>query len=218
MPIYESDEHEILEERTVLFDHGVKISNGSLYLTNKRVIYVRNGKRGIFRAAPSMVDIDVALDSLEDVGKAVPRLNMAKKRIVSIRYYQGTSLQIKDFSVSNPELWERSIKQWATEYKRRVDDENHRKIEDDKKRELEMAKAKAPTANIGYVYYGKEETKRKPSKTVPKVPIDRIVEEELTEGQKKEPIPELCQKCGSVIPVGSKFCPECGESASKDVQ
>ncbi|MEM0156351.1 MAG: zinc ribbon domain-containing protein, partial [Thermoplasmataceae archaeon] len=157
MPIYESDEHEILSERTLLFDHGVKVSKGSLYLTNKRIIYVRNGRRGIFRAAPSLVDMEVKLDALEDVGKAVPRLNMGKKRIVSIRFYQGASLQIKDFSVSNPELWEKDIRQWATEYKRRISEENRRNIEDEKKRELEMAKAKAPTANIGYMYYGKSE-------------------------------------------------------------
>ena len=81
------------------------------------------------------------LDSLDDVGKAIPRLKMSKKRIVSIKYYEGASLQTKDFTVSNPELWEKSVRQWALEYKRRVNEDNRRTVEDEKKRELDMARA-----------------------------------------------------------------------------
>jgi hypothetical protein len=214
MPIYESDEHEILSERTLLFDHGVKVSKGSLYLTNKRIIYVRNGRRGIFRAAPSLVDMEVKLDSLEDVGKAVPRLNMGKKRIVSIRFYQGASLQIKDFSVSNPELWERDIRQWATEYKRRISEENRRNIEDEKKRELELAKAKAPTANIGYMYYGKGEGGNKRHKQADAAKIPGTETGEKVEKNSEGELIEICEECGSAIPPGSKFCPECGKAVS----
>jgi hypothetical protein len=214
MPIYESDEHEILNEKTVLFDHGVKVSKGILYLTNKRIIYVKNGRRGIFRAAPSLVDLEVKLDSLDDVGKAIPRLKMAKKRIVSIKYYEGASLQSKDFTVSNPELWEKSVRQWALEYKRRVDEDSRRTIDDEKKRELEMARAKAPTANIGYVYYGRDAQKRNSEKPGSKKQIGNVVEGEI-EGKEIEPIPELCENCGAVIPPGSKFCPECGKPLNK---
>ena len=214
MPIYESDEHEILNEKTVLFDHGVKVSKGILYLTNKRIIYVKNGRRGIFRAAPSLVDLEVKLDSLDDVGKAIPRLRMAKKKIVSIKYYEGASLQSKDFTVSNPELWEKSVRQWALEYKRRINDENRRTVEDDKKRELEMARAKAPTANIGYVYYGKDNQKKNQGKNTIKSQIGSIDEEQIDE-KESEALPELCDNCGAVIPPNSKFCPECGKSVAR---
>jgi hypothetical protein len=214
MPIYESDEHEILNEKTVLFDHGVKVSKGILYLTNKRIIYVKNGRRGIFRAAPSLVDLEVKLDSLDDVGKAIPRLKMAKKRIVSIKYYEGASLQTKDFTVSNPELWEKSVRQWALEYKRRVNEDNRRSVEDEKKRELEMARAKAPTANIGYVYYGKNNQKKNSEKPTIKSQIGNVVEGEIGE-RENEQLPELCENCGAVIPPGSKFCPECGKPVEK---
>ena len=214
MPIYESDEHEILNEKTVLFDHGVKVSKGILYLTNKRIIYVKNGRRGIFRAAPSLVDLEVKLDSLDDVGKAIPRLKMAKKRIVSIKYYEGASLQSKDFTVSNPELWEKSVRQWALEYKRRINDENRRTVEDDKKRELEMARAKAPTANIGYVYYGKDNQKKNQGKNTIKSQIGSIDEEQIDE-KESEALPELCDNCGAVIPPNSKFCPECGKPVGR---
>jgi len=214
MPIYESDEHEILNEKTVLFDHGVKVSKGILYLTSKRIIYVKNGRRGIFRAAPSLVDLEIKLDSLDDVGKAIPRLKIAKKRIVSIKYYDGASLQSKDFTVLNPELWEKSVRQWALEYKRRVNDESRRSIEDEKKRELEMARAKAPTANIGYVYYGKNSQKKEQGKNTIKSQIGNVVEEQI-EGKENQELPELCENCGAVIPAGSKFCPECGKPVAK---
>ena len=102
------------------------------------------------------------------------------------------------------------MRQWALEYKRRINDENRRTVEDDKKRELEMARAKAPTANIGYVYYGKDNQKKNQGKNTIKSQIGSIDEGQIDE-KESEALPELCDNCGAVIPPNSKFCPECGK-------
>jgi len=45
MPIYNSDEHEIMKSDATLIDHAIRVSDGTLYLSNARVIYERKGKK-----------------------------------------------------------------------------------------------------------------------------------------------------------------------------
>ena len=46
MPIYDSDEHELLTEESVLTRDDASIENGILYLTDKKLIYEKKGRRG----------------------------------------------------------------------------------------------------------------------------------------------------------------------------
>ena len=64
MPIYEVDEHELMKEECVLREGEAEIQDGTLYLTDKRIIYEIKGKRGLIRAAPPKIYMDVRLFEL----------------------------------------------------------------------------------------------------------------------------------------------------------
>lgn len=53
MPIYEvGGEHEILREEAEVVDGETVVAQGTLYLTDRRIIYERRGRRGLIRAVP----------------------------------------------------------------------------------------------------------------------------------------------------------------------
>ncbi len=52
MPIYEVGEHEILREEAEVVDGETVVAQGTLYLTDRRIIYERRGRRGLIRAVP----------------------------------------------------------------------------------------------------------------------------------------------------------------------
>ena len=200
MPIYNSDEHEIMKSDATLIDHAIRVSDGTLYLSNARVIYERKGKKKLFKAIPPHIDMELKLTELKDAAGSEPKLKFWAKRILTVTYERDNSTQSADFVVEEPDAWARSIQQWASEAKRRLFEKSQREIEDEKKREIEMARAKTPGANINIIY--NENSKAKP-KSEPKY-VDSETDEKLPAAFK------TCPSCGEQVPSNAKFCPNCG--------
>ncbi|WP_393972036.1 zinc ribbon domain-containing protein [Oxyplasma meridianum] len=200
MPIYNSDEHEIMKSDATLIDHGVKVSDGTLYLSNSRVIYERKGKKKLFKAIPPRIDLELKLTELKDAAGSEPKLKFWAKRILTITYERDNATNGVDFVVEEPDAWARSIQQWASEAKRRYTEKSEREKEDEKKREIEMARAKTPGANINILY---NESKKKQQSRSP-----NYVESENGEDLPAET--KTCPSCGAQVPADARYCYSCG--------
>ena len=51
MPIYAVDEHELMQEESTLKEGDAEIQDGTLYLTDRRLIYEKKGKRSLLHAS-----------------------------------------------------------------------------------------------------------------------------------------------------------------------
>jgi|GEM_PF-6992097 ribosomal protein S27AE len=200
MPIYNSDEHEIMKSDATLVDHAVKVSDGTLYLSNSRVIYERKGKKKLFKAIPPHIDLELKLTDLKDAAGSEPKLKFWAKRILTVTYERDNATQSVDFVVEEPDAWARSIQQWASEAKRRSTEKSEREKEDEKKREIEMARARTPGANINILY---NDDSKKKQKNEPKY-VDSETDENLPAEVK------TCPSCGAQVPANAKYCPNCG--------
>lgn len=102
-----------MKSDATLVDHSIKVSDGTLYLSNSRVIYERKGKKKLFRAIPPHIDMELKLTELKDAAGSEPKLKFWARRILTVTYERDNSTQSADFVVEEPDAWARSIQQWA---------------------------------------------------------------------------------------------------------
>lgn len=215
MPVYEPNEHEIYNEQTKQVREGVEISEGSLYLTDKRFIYELKGKRGFLRASAPVKMIDIYLDAITNITVAVPRFKLMTKKTLTVEYRSDKGVETATFIVDDPKKWDKSMREWMTDSKRSKDELTRKEQDEAHKREVELAKARSPKANIGNVYMGdkKKEFRREEDGEY----IDAEYSESDETGMqvsKNEPPAQAskkCKSCGQQVDANMKFCPNCGQ-------
>ncbi|MHB1439794.1 MAG: zinc-ribbon domain-containing protein [Cuniculiplasma sp.] len=205
MIVLEPDENEILEEKSVMVQNGAKVEDGKLHVTNKRIIYEKLGVRKLRRAEASKIFLEIPMYDILNVSSAVPRMSLLTKKRLAIDYRKDGDMKTVEFEIKKPESIVDIIKNWATTSKR--EHEDRLKLEDQERfrRELEMAKAKASKSNVNVISFGRGGNQ--PSNTQQESHIEKSGKSNLP---KPAEIVDICPECGSYVPEGSKFCPECG--------
>lgn len=213
MPVYEPNEHEILKEETKQIKEGVQISEGTLFLTDKRFIYELKGKRGFLRASAPVTMIDVRLDAIVNVTTAVPRFKLMTKKTLSVDYRTDRGEEHANFILEDPVKWDKSIREWISDSKRFSEEKERKEKDEAYRREVEMAKAKSPKANIGNVYMGDRKVKGQSDESDY---VDAEFQEsgktdlEVSESEFPSTPKKKCKKCGESVDGNMKFCPSCG--------
>ncbi len=199
MIVLDPDENEILQEKSVMIQNGAKVENGILHVTNKRILYEKQGERKLRRAEASKIFLEVPMYDVVNVASAVPKMSLMTKKKLSIEYRDSGDMKIVEFEIKHPEGLVDTIKNWATTSKR--DHEERMKAEDQERfrREVELAKAKASKSNVNMINLGNPSQKRDSSAVQANNNLPR-----------KADTLEVCPECGEVIPENSKFCPHCG--------
>ncbi|WP_337860415.1 zinc ribbon domain-containing protein [Ferroplasma sp.] len=202
MPIYESDEHEFLNAKAKKIENNVYVK-GLLFLTDKRVIFEKKGVRSAFRASPAIMDLNLFLYNVENANSAAPAFPLFTKQILTIEYYDDSKKVVRsDFAVKKAKMWVDQITRLATISKK---DQATKKERDDlekKRHELDMAKAKAPRANIGMAVFGNDKKTN---------PYENIRENMIDENNENLPDTALrCPHCGYPITDEMVYCPNCG--------
>lgn len=213
MPVYEPDEHEILKETTKQVKEGVEISEGTLYLTDRRFIYELKGKRGFLRASAPVKMIDVYLDAITNISTAVPRLKLMTRKTLTVDYRTDKGEEHANFLVDDPKKWDRTIREWISDSKRSRKEMTKKEREEAYKREVELAKAKAPRANIGNLYMGDKKKSKPGSDDTPYFEAEYEESDETGMQVTKNEYPSTtteCGECGKKIEGNMKFCPNCG--------
>ncbi|MGC8609316.1 MAG: zinc ribbon domain-containing protein [Thermoplasmata archaeon] len=207
MPIYDSDEHELLSEKSKMTRGGDQYDKGTLFLTDKRIIYEEKGHRGLLRAASSKILLDIQLYNLINVSTAIPKIKLWTKKMLSVEFETQNGTDRATFTIKDPKKWHDEMMKWTTDAKRRHDQDEKLRQEEERRRELELAKAKAPTANIGMYINAKKEQKRDENSFIDTTYHD-------LEGQtgQIQPVEKLkkCKNCGKEIPDDAIYCPYCG--------
>ncbi|CAC12136.1 hypothetical membrane protein [Thermoplasma acidophilum] len=211
MPVYEPDEHEILQEKSSMTRGGEQYFKGTLYLTDKRLIYEEKGHRGFIHAHPAKILLDLPLYLILNISTAVPRIKFGTKKTLSVEFTTDKGDDRATFVLKDPEKWKKEMERWTTDAKRRHEQEEKLKIEEERRREIELARAKAPTANIGmYINAGKKDE----GKNIPKFVESAVSEEKenIFEAHEAPSLPKTkkCPNCGKDIPADSVYCPYCG--------
>lgn len=216
MPIYEVGEHELLKEDTTLIRGDEEISSGTLYLSDRRIIYERKGKRGVFKATSPQTVFDVKLYEVTNITTAVPRIKVMTKRTITVEFMQDDRKETARFEIDNPKEWEAMMRRWIEDSKRiraeelrRLDDDRHRK-------EVEMARAKAGMTNIGMVNVDMKAPGKDSEKIFDAEEVTGAVSSSsaLAPVHSSVPIqgPKRCKKCKEILDYDAKFCPVCGTS------
>ncbi len=215
MPVYEPNEHEILSEQTKQIKDGVQISEGTLFLSDRRFIYELKGKRGLLRASAPVTMIDVRLDAIINVTTAVPRFKLMTKKTLSVDYRTDKGEDHANFIVEDPVKWDKTIREWISDSKRVRDEETRKEKEEAYKREVELAKARSPKANIGNVYMGDKKKVTSPDQDQY---IDADYDEsgvtdiEVSNPEYPAAAQKTCKECGQKVDGKMKFCPNCGSA------
>jgi len=206
MPIYENDEHEYLKAKVKKLENNSFI-NGNLFLTEKRIIFEKNGKRSFIRASPAVTDVNVYLYNIENSTFAIPRFPLFTKKILSFEYYDDKGkLQRIDFTIKDPKTWVTQITRLASLAKKEESNKDEKRRIEENRRELEMAKAKAPKANIGMAIFGDDKNKNKnPYNNIRENIIDNSKDENLPAGNTFK-----CPNCGFEVDSTMTYCPNCG--------
>ncbi|MEM0139211.1 MAG: zinc ribbon domain-containing protein [Ferroplasma sp.] len=200
MPIYENDEHEYLSSKAKKMENNAYI-NGMLYLSDKRIIFEKKGQRAMVRASPTIIDLNIFLYNVENASYAVPAFPLFTKQMLSIEYYdENRKLLRADFAIKKSKNWVEQIKREASiakkdEYNNRQKNELERK-----QHELDLAKAKAPNANIGMAIFGNDKKKDPRS----------IIQENMADEDTNLPQEMKCPHCGYSIDSSMVYCPHCG--------
>ena len=207
MPIYASDEHQLLSNDCTLHDGDAEIQDGTLYLTDRRLIYEKKGKRGILHATPAKIFLDINLHELKNVTTAVPLL--FGKKILSIEFEKDGASKKYDFQLPDPKKWSEEISRWVSDARRHYE-ENVSKVEEEKYRKnLEMTKAKAPKTNIGMAYFGKDNQNVKQTGPT-NVNSQDADEKQVSELDEPKAVSLVCPGCGNEVDSAMRFCPHCG--------
>lgn len=219
MPIYEVGEHEILSSESVLEREDGDTENGSLYLSDKRIIFEKKGRRGLLKASPSQIVVDVFLYNITNVSSVVPRIKALTKKYLLIEYHLGNDIKKARFRMNDPLKWESEMRKWISDAKRAEEERIQREKEEEYRKEVEMARAKAGTTNVGVAYYGNPNNKKK--KKSDDVGSSDFIDAEQSQGGDLARMQQgtvvaaedtmSCPHCGSSVKKGMKFCPNCGE-------
>lgn len=213
MPIYAVDEHELMSEESVLREGDAEIQDGTLYLTDRRVIYEIKGRRGLLKASPAKTYMDVPLHELKNVSSSVPMIRLFTKKYLIVEFELDGVHKKYEFLLDDPKKWHDEIVRWVSDARRHFDEDEKRRQEEKHKREVEMANAKSSKMNIGMAYFGKEPGKKPPGK----VDADEDESGKRTKQALKEPkyISLLCDKCNSEVTPEMKYCPNCGAKVNQ---
>ncbi len=215
MPIYQVGEHELLAESSSMITGIDEQLEGKLFLTDKRLIFEKHGKKSLLRASPGQTVIDLYLYEIKNVYGAVPKLRIFTTKTLTVEYLSEGEIQSVKFALRNPDEWESDIRKFASDLKKLHEDEQRRTDEDMHRRSVEMARAKAGTTNVGVMNVRPEGTTMKKKETV----VDAEGAETLL--PQRAPTTDVveydgnCIECGGPLPFGSKFCPSCGLKVTK---
>ncbi len=214
MPIYAVDEHELMQEESILKDGDAEIQDGTLYLTDKRLIYEKKGKRGLLKASPAKTYMDVPLYEFKNISTSVPMIKIFTKKYLTVEFDADGAPKKYEFLLSDPTKWHDEIVRWISDARRHHDDDAKKQDEESHRREVELANAKSSKTHIGMAYFGKE-----PNISNKPTVITSDEEEDVPAPKKKalkEPnyIPLLCETCGTELKPDMKFCPNCGAKVS----
>lgn len=213
MPIYAIDEHELMQEDSILREGDAEIQDGTLYLTDRRLIYEKKGKRGLLKASAAKTYMDVALYDLKNISTSVPMIKIFTKKYLTVEFELDGAVKKYEFLLNDPKKWHDEIVRWVSDARRHHDDDQKKREDEKHKRDVEMANAKSSKTHIGMAYFGREPTEMKAARA-------KVEEEESgsqTRQALKEPkyIPLLCETCGEELKPEMKFCPNCGSKISQ---
>lgn len=216
MPVYQVNEHEILQEEAAMEHSETETYDGRLYLSDKRLIFEKRGKRGLIRATPPQPLLDVYLFEITNVSSAVPKIKVFTKKVLTVEYRHEDETGKARFRLTDPAKWENEIRKWISDAKKQEEERQHREQEELYRKNVEMARAKAGTTNVGVAYYGNPKNTSKPPSNQKQ---DDIIEGESSstsiQVQRSTPpsnVPtKTCPNCGEPLKPGMKFCPNCGE-------
>lgn len=215
MPIYQVGEHEILQEPSSLIKSEDEFIEGTLFLSDKRLVFEKTGKRGFFHATPGITLYDIGLHEIKNVYVAIPKLRLFTKKTLTVEYSNSNSSGSLRFTLRDPELWESNIRKFASDLKKIYEEQERREREEEHRRNVEMAKAKAGTTNVGVMNVNTDRNRQKERETV-------IDADERSENYPQNASPsdvteyaETCPECGAVIPQDAKYCPSCGYKLRK---
>lgn len=213
MPIYATDEHELMKEVSVLREGEAEIQDGTLYLTDRRIIYEIKGKRGLLKASPAKTYMDVPLHELKNVSSSVPMIRLFTKKYLIVEFDKENTHKKYEFLLNDPKKWHEEIVRWVSDARRHFEEDEKKKLDEKHRREVEMANAKSSKMNIGMAYIGKEPSKKRPGNV-------NIQDEETgtkTKQALKEPkyISLLCENCSTEISPDMKYCPNCGAKVNQ---
>lgn len=220
MPIYEIGEHEILSEEATIITEDGDTETGSLYLTDKRLLFERKGRRGFIKATPAQIIIDVRLFNVTNVSSAVPRIKAMTKKSLIVEFQDADTVKKVRFRTQDPRDWEDKMRKWTADAKRLEEERISRLKDEDYRKEVEMARAKAGVTNVGVAYYGNKKGEKAQSGKGKSFSQDNIIDAESSDSTDirkaeegpVEPYRELsCPNCGTKLSSGMKFCPNCGE-------
>ena len=212
MPIYEADEHELIKEDSTLVEGDAEIQDGTLYLTDKRLIYEKKGARSILRAAPAKTYMDVRLYDLKNISAAVPMLRIFTRRFLTVEFELDGQLKKYDFVLSDPKKWNDEIMRWVSDARRHKEEDDRRRADEQHKKEVELARAKSYKVHVGMAYFeatGKKNAKGKPKNIEVEDKNQYLPHEDPAMSPKH--IAYLCESCGSELTPAMKFCPNCGK-------
>ncbi len=203
MPIYENDEHEFLSSEAKKIENNEYV-HGMLFLTDKRMLFEKKGHTSFLRASPAILDLNLFLYNVENANYAKPAFPILTKQILSIEYYNESKKLVKmDFAVKKPKAWVDQITRLASVAKRDESVRKEREMLETKKHELDMARAKAPRANIGMAIFGDDRKK---------TPYENMMEN-MADDKNDENLPDTahrCPKCGYPVTEDMTYCPTCG--------
>lgn len=214
MPIYAMDEHELMQEDSTLREGDAEIQDGTLYLSDRRLIYEKKGKRGLLKATPAKTYMDVALYDLKNISTSVPMIKVFTRKYLVVEFDEEDEPKKYEFLLNDPKKWHDEIVRWISDARRHKEEDERKRDEESHRREVEMANAKSSKTHIGMAYFGKEPPEMKPG-TV------KMDEEDHEEEQKKQKlkgpdyVPLLCETCGAELTPEMKFCPNCGTKVSQ---
>lgn len=213
MPIYAVDEHELMQEESTLREGDAEIQDGTLYLTDKRLIYEKKGKRGLLHASASKTYMDVPLYELKNISASVPMIKVFTKKYLTVEFDEDGANRKYEFLLSDPRKWHDEIVRWIADARRHFEEDRKKTDDEAHRREVELANAKSSKTHIGMAYFGKDQG----AQGKPKV-VESEQEGNKPEQKKslKEPtyISLLCETCGTELKPDMKFCPNCGAKIS----
>lgn len=219
MPVYQVGEHEILTEVAAYVTgspDNEDLVNGTLYLSDKRIVFERKGRRGLLRAAAPQSVVEIYLYEVTNISSAVPKIKVLTKKTLTVEFRRDDVTEKVKFRLYDPAAWEKEIRKWIADSKRMEEERLKRESDEKYRKKVELARAKAGTTNVGVAYYGTPSGSNKPKK---KPQQDDFIESESEdtsiEVAKNQPPASAevttCPSCGNEISVNMRFCPTCGE-------
>ena len=215
MPIYAVDEHELMQEDSVLKDGDAEIQDGTLYLTDRRIIYEKKGKRGLVKSSPAKTYMDVPLHELKNVSAAVPMIRLFTKKYLVVEFDLDGSSKKYEFLLNDPKKWHEEIVRWISDARRHYEEDEKKRKDEEHRREVEMANAKSSKMNIGMAYFGKEPGKNGPGDVKVEEEKQGTKSKQALQKQEAKHIALLCENCDTEVTPDMKYCPNCGAKVSQ---